>query len=1361
MYAPRWLLTLCLVVTLLAGLAAPVQAGGEVPPPPGDPGGGPANPEPPNPVVVIPPPDEPEDAAAPAEVIRPPQALPDRVAPALSAKYASDDGLVSASGDPELGALLAPNITICPPGVLPTWWGGTGAGCILSATNDITSAIALPGVLTGWGVFAPANSYPNPVTITKSVNVIGEGAANTFINNLVTFMAGNATLSDFTIQSANTGVTANAGLSGYIRLQNLDIHTPGYDGIYIVGHKGNVELTNVLSKGNQRGATIDNSAGLGFVTINNSDFSNSTGAFGHGLYVKSKGAIKLDNVIADNNQGDGAVFSFGASLTIRNASFSRNDNADTADPYGFGICAWQIDNTSGTVSLSNVTADGNDAGGVAIFAGKSITWDGGSASGNRGGSPYGNGLYLESYTGGVMLNNLDINNNAQNGAMINSALLGATVTGSYFINNHSGSGLVVSVKGPVTLKYIFSTGNNADGILVDNSDLLGKPVNIAFINTNGNRGDGLNVISRSAVTLNTIAAGDNSGNGLLVDNCVAVSPGAPCIGLGGVTLAKTTDQQNQVINSGDSGVIIHSKGPVSLAGLRITNSAQDNLYIDACNPSSVTGKCQSTGAVTLTNIESHSSGGQAAWVNAGANILITNGKFGSGLPTGRGVELYTYQATTPRSITVNRGTFNSVPNGDGLLANAGLGALSLTDIFATANTAGNGAVLTGGAVTIATSTITANLFNDNFLGGLVVTASGGVTLKNTQASYNTSGAGVSIGTLSSPAGGAVTITNALFNNNAHSSFGDGLSIFARGALSLTNVTSKDNGRMGVTIANNYTLISPVTIKSSLFNSNFNNGLSVLSKGLITLDSVTAITNASSSHGAYLYNLDGTLGVNVLASAGQNSFIGGTSPGVAGLSIMSKGAVAVKNASVTNGLYVEGNAGVTLTDISTVAYGPQEIYVSSLGNIALVRVSASGGPTSQGALLDNRGSATPKTVTITDGLFANAGAGSGLKILSTGAVTLNNVVARGNYHLGALVDNTAGAAPVTILASGFHSNLNNPSSDGRYGLRVNSKGTITLKTVSAQSNSMDGISLDNCQFDGATCSNPLAANVIIVNTYGNNVLFNNGESNLLIMPKGSVNITGLISTFAIRGHGLSITSQYGTGDVTLNAIVSSYNGDAGFSINTRGRVSANNIGASYNMGHGFYTNNMYATLAGAKPFTLTNGIFSHNDQVGLAVNSRAAITLNHIVADSNGWDGVNVNNCDWYSSTCHGSGDVNLLSTLGPNRITNNVGMTAAQAGLAIITNGNVNIFKTDIHGNGFNGTPNLGSGVKINLFGNHTATITCSSITGNAKYGVSVMLTLAGTPLLQLRSTLVLLNPGGNFNLSGVTLKNLWGFCAY
>ncbi len=198
---------------------------------------------------------------------------------------------------------------------------------------------------------------------------------------------------------------------------------------------------------------------------------------------------------------------------------------------------------------------------------------------------------------------------------------------------------------------------------------------------------------------------------------------------------------------------------------------------------------------------------------------------------------------------------------------------------------------------------------------------------------------------------------------------------------------------------------------------------------------------------------------------------------------------------------------TMSGLSVVGFFP---------NVALVE------------FLNNSGAMTLQDMVITN---TGGTASTGLRMEQTGAITLNRVNVSNNLVNGAVLDNDAGTAGITITNSSFEWN---GSSGTGTGLTINSKGVVLLNNLSIVQNYQKGVS--------ATTTKSLTVKNSIISQNGN------AANSALVVEAGSAGLVWIEnSAFSSnRKDGMNITLA---GDVTLKNLTVEYNQRSGVYINT--------------------------------------------------------------------------------------------------------------------------------------------------------------------------------------------------------------------
>lgn len=952
------------------------------------------------------------------------------------------------------------------------------------------------------------------------------------------------------------------------------------------------------------------------------------------------GTTEVGDIIIDGTQVAGTMETF--ALTIQGGWNGTNGSKllDTTTPYSeinnlFIISNWNNAVTVNNLFVTGVSAPSNSA--LEVYTTGNITVNNVDVVNNT--AVYG-GAYLNNSggTGNVTVNDSTFNNNAG--------------TGTYVV------GLDISTAGTVTLKNVTtnanSSSNDTGGIGTNISNTNGttpKAVNINGTNQfNYNEVNGLIVNSKGVITINNVTAMNNTdGHGVLLDNC-SYNAGICDYGVSSGVSVKGT---NNFSNNGWDGLRVVSGGVIT-----VNNITANGNGTSASRP-----------AVTLT---------YDAPIDA----------------SGKGVFLLNIGATIPKNITISgTNTFNF--NGSNGLSVFTNGMITVNNITANFNecdptkdtdpTWCAGAVLLGNSGVTQTGYGRFELNNDHAnQKGLFVNINGGkgsITLNNLFVFANGSN-GVQIqanGALpTAPINVTLNGTNTFLNND-----GSGLSIEVDGTVTLNNLTAESNDDYGVYV-NNVGLTKAVMLKGiNTFNTNGNTGLYIQSYGAITTNAVSAFAN-STGEGVYLDNCvdnGGTcdaLTVQPITMNGNNLIESNGGVIYPGLNIKSRGAITINNLSVNqngdDGAFITNNytnsvGNVTIKGYATAnANGDIGLNINSYGVISLINVTANFND-AHGVFINNADTTTPKAVTIGGTNHFNANSGSGLMIISFGAITTNNLTVFANTNFGIFLNNCVISSPncTSPSAQPIILNGNNFFETNGGGSFISSRGAVTVNNLTANYNGVVGLSIYNSAdnavggvtikgYATALANNALygisidsngavtlanvttsytssgssyglyisntanAATPANVTITGTNIFNNNAAKGLFIATYGVVTLSNLTANFNGSG-GVQIDNDNGSlaKSVTLNGNNTfNFNSGTGLDINSLGAIKVNNVMANNNNGgssNGALLNNN--STVENQPITITGyGIFNGNGNVGLAAYSNGSITLANITANAN-------------------------------------------------------------------------------------------------------------------------------------------------
>jgi hypothetical protein len=606
--------------------------------------------------------------------------------------------------------------------------------------------------------------------------------------------------------------------------------------------------------------------------------------------------------------------------------------------------------------------------------------------------------------------------------------------------------------------------------------------------------------------------------------------------------------------------------------------------------------------------------------------------------------------------------------------------------------------------------------------GIHISAGGPVILNRVKADYNAEG-GALIKSTSN-----VTITNSSFDRN-DPDYGEmvgGLKISANGVVLLDGVSASHNaGNLaGVSISR----ASSITIKNSIFSNNSTTcglsysyfgdapspnitltnvylngnrvGLSLYAKGNISLTGVHA--DGNSYYGAELDTCNQSGGICTWAGTGvvtiKDSSFDENGYGYAdsfGLKITSRGAITLTNVSASENIHATGNPA--------------------------------------GALLYAHYSPLMNKVTVTNSQF-NGNDRSGLTISTKGSVILTKVQSNDNsYGAGLDIDNClwdgtkcAGSGTVTITGSAPGDNQFNGNQYN--GIRIQSKGAISLKYVDSYLIALlDAAYLIN-DFTGAT-----AGVTVTSSTFGKQSYVNGGPG-LVIHTNGSVTLTGITASYNQGGAGVEITTQGTTATVTVKDADMGLNEGHGLSIIGKGTITVTNLTANKNLLSGSRLDNH----TGSGAVNLTNATFLNNEGVdpygGLIIQTKGLVTLKGVTSNQNFGYGIQIENTGGVS----GANVTN--ATLWNNVFT----------GIKITTNGTVTLSSVT-------STVNNGVGAKgavINNAGTLASSVTITNGTFEDNYTTGFEIISKGNITLTNVSSILNDSTAGS---NGATLDNSAG----
>jgi hypothetical protein len=290
-------------------------------------------------------------------------------------------------------------------------------------------------------------------------------------------------------------------------------------------------------------------------------------------------------------------------------------------------------------------------------------------------------------------------------------------------------------------------------------------------------------------------------------------------------------------------------------------------------------------------------------------------------------------------------------------------------------------------------------------------------------------------------------------------------------------------------------------------------------------------------------------------------------------------------STTGSTWFSGNSGTGL-------------YVVAGGAISLTKVNSgdngwrdeiTGDPTTygNGIYLDSTNTLGTAAISLTNVSSTNNTL-DGLYIETIGAVTANTLKVENNTDWGLYLDQTGALDSTKAITL----NLVTASGNGKDGVYVNARGSITTNTLWALNNGDSGAVLYNRNV-GSTGS------VTMLNTLGykTNVMVANGDSGVFVSSYGAVTISQLESIYNTL-DGLDVINNSTATfkpTVTLNNVITRYN-LVGMDVKSSGVVTINTSWSTNNTNDGIavHANNNVNILNTAAIMNGWSGIWAEND-----------------------------------------------------------------------------------------------------------------------------------------------------------------------
>jgi hypothetical protein len=625
--------------------------------------------------------------------------------------------------------------------------GNSGNGLSITSTGSVTITGVNAWSNRGHGVYISNRVWPygKPVTLTRIESIFNSAGQGIYV-----YTAGSVSMQDiFTAENSSHGLQIDACVfdpDGCLNLANVTLKggnnafsNNGGAGLDI-STKGSVNLSHVDVYGNDAGGVkIFNALnGTSAVTIGGIVLSKIDANMNYGLWVESRGAITLKNLIVQNITD----FGFGPNGAV---------HLSNKGPAKMGVTVSDVEiynnertglfiNTDGLVSLQGVTSSYNSITGGWIDEDNSTNgvrerlsgygenedrWHFNGESGDTYTITLSNcmfkpSLILEDAFG----NQLDMDADADEDG--SAVILFSPLSDNEFVLRVQvsdwGNGVYELTFGGGIYDALYNNPFSGAAIYTPMSVKVSSSKAI-FSSFNANNGDGLYVSINSSglgsVSLANVGADNNNYNGVSI-----LAPN------GNVSLSNNHARVSGFSWNGFQGVKIVSGGTITLNNrLLAIGNGREGFYLD-------NGGALAAKTITIKNVQ--------AWSNIST----------------------------------------------GLTANS-LGNISVTNLDASANNRNGASLSTLGNVTLLGS----NVFSGNDEHGLNVAASGVVSITGVMAEGNLLD-GLDI--QSNGVGKSVLVKNTILRFNQDS----GLKVDAQGAVTLDNVQSVLNLGSGVDLNDN-------------------------------------------------------------------------------------------------------------------------------------------------------------------------------------------------------------------------------------------------------------------------------------------------------------------------------------------------------------------------------------------------------------------------------------------------------------------------------------------------------------------------------------------------------------------------------
>lgn len=1017
------------------------------------------------------------------------------------------------------------------------------------------------------------SATPQPVTLTGANSFKGNSGYGLSIYSDGQVTLNNVIANDNTNNGLFVDNTGGISTSGVTLTGTNQFEGNSGSGLYITS-LGLVTLNNINASFNSfYGAEINNSTSTTFkgVTLTGVNTFNNNNQ--NGLDIKSAGIVTLNTITAKSNSVDGVIIDNTYSGIATPKAFTMNGTNTIFDNGDDGLYV----QTYGAITLNNMSSTGNgytslDGYGVYLNNNTSGAPATVTLNGNNDFSDnYSTGLYIYS-KGAIKVNNLtSVSSDSGSGAYLANNVTGAvaniTLTGTQTLNYNNQYNLQVYSFGAISISNLNANYSGTASVYLDNSSAVTKPITLSgYANINESNQTGLTILSAGAITITNLSASDNgnsgSGSGASISNTSASTPQ-------NVTLNGT----NTFNNNRDGGISISSKG-----NIKINNLTANNSYGGGAKGANLNTFPGSNGSITLTGTNTfNDNNGDNLFLTASGAIALNNVTANESF-NGYGAYLVNnFDQNAPKPVTLTGKNFFNNNKQTGLYIYS-FGVITTNNIVAINNANGTNAtavyLYNQGALSTKPAAIMlkgTNNISSNYGNNIEVYSLGAITINSLTADNSVNGFGAAFDNSNGAITAGVTLTG---TNSFYSNGSFGLSVYTKGAVSVSNLTASYNTGYGVALNNlssTFATPKPVTIIGyTNVQNNTTTGLTISTYGAVVTNNITA--NFNTTNGVVVDQVHGdsvtpsNLTMNGVNSSGSNGFDG--------INIETLGSVILSNITANQ----NGNMGmiIFITDPDATGNvilngnntfnnnGSTGLSISTNGTVTTNNITASGNA-GTGTYINNTylGSSIAKAVQMngTNSFSNNTGTSYGLQINTYGSITLSNVTANGNANVGVILANNSADTPANVTFTGKNQmNFNNGS-----GLYITSKGNITISNLTANGNSNVGAYLQN-NYVGATGK---------VTITGTNFFLDNVTDGLDIFSNGTVTLTKIT---ADENGSTGVYVFTTAGNINLTCVSATNNGSFGVTLDLpapfvatiKGLVAAGNASGPLNtMGAGTY------------------------------------------------------------------------------------------------------------------------------------------------------------------------------------------------